>query len=139
MSPLAGLRTVVKDSIQLKGMKTSVGNQAFYDTYPPRQKSRDASKKLVSQGAVIVGKTKMTPFVSWEESLEYTDYQAPWNPHPDRFQSPGGSLLRGAAAIATFYWLDSAIGTDNGSYTQDEGFRAHGCATKSFSQQRGQV
>ena len=61
----------------------------------------------------IVGKTKMNPFDMWEEPIEYVDYQAPWNPRADRYQSPGGSSLGSAAAIASYDWLDIAIGTDS--------------------------
>ncbi|OKL58530.1 hypothetical protein UA08_06367 [Talaromyces atroroseus] len=32
-SPLAGLRIIIKDNIHLKGVKTSLGNRAFYDTH----------------------------------------------------------------------------------------------------------
>jgi len=114
-SRLAGLRVVIKDNIHLKGIKTSVGNRAFYDTYPPRQESAECIQKLLDQGVVVAGKTKMNSFGNWEEPLEYIDYQAPWNPRADRYQSPGGSSSGSAAAIAAYDWLDIAIGTDSGS------------------------
>jgi Asp-tRNA(Asn)/Glu-tRNA(Gln) amidotransferase A subunit family amidase len=111
--PLAGLRVVVKDNIDMKGMKTGVGNQAFYDTYPERSESAECVQKLVELGVSIVGKAKMTSFANWEEPIEYVDYQAPWNPRGDRYQSPGGSSSGSAAAVAAYNWLDAAVGTDS--------------------------
>ncbi|KAI1155440.1 amidase signature domain-containing protein [Nemania diffusa] len=118
-SPFAGLRVVIKDNIDLEGVKTSAGNKAFHDTYGPRTKSASCARSIVDLGMVIVGKTKMNSFGNWEEPLEYVDYQAPWNPRADGYQSPGGSSSGSAAAIASYDWLDIAIGTDTwGSVTR---------------------
>lgn len=114
-SPLAGLRVVIKDNIHLKGTKVSQGSRAFYDTYPPQQASAECVQRLLDKGVAIVGKTKMTSFANWEEPLEYIDYQAPWNPRGDRYQSPGGSSSGSAAAVGAYDWLDIAIGTDSRS------------------------
>ena len=114
-SPLAGLRVLVKDNIHLKGIKTSVGNRAFYDTYPSPLASAPCVEDIVRNGALIAGKTKMTSFANWEEPLEHIDFQAPWNPRADQYQSPGGSSSGSAAAIATYKWLDIALGTDSKS------------------------
>lgn len=86
-SPLAGLRVLVKDNIDLNGIKSSVGNYAFYKTFPPKAKSAHCVQKLVDNGAVIIGKTKLTSFGNWEEPMEYTDYQAPWNPRADGYHT----------------------------------------------------
>ena len=114
-TPLAGFRVVVKDNIHLKGLKTSVGNRAFYDTYPPREESAESIQMLADRGAIILGNTKMTSFANWEEPVDYVDYQAPWNPRADRHQSPGGSSSGSAVAIASYEWLDIAVGTDSES------------------------
>ncbi|KAK3328636.1 amidase signature domain-containing protein [Cercophora scortea] len=118
-SPLAGLRIIVKDNIHLKGTKTSVGNRAFYNAYPPRQDTAECIQSLLSQGIVVAGKAKMNSFGNWEEPLEYIDYPAPWNPRADRYQSPGGSSSGCAAAVAAYECIDIAIGTDTwGSVTR---------------------
>ncbi|EHK47285.1 uncharacterized protein TrAtP1_010052 [Trichoderma atroviride] len=123
-SPLAGLRVLIKDNIDLNGIKTSVGNDAFYNTFPPRTKSAHCVQKLVDKGVVIIGKTKLTSFGNWEEPMEYTDYQAPWNPRADGYQSPGGSSSGSASAIASYDCLDITLGTDTwGSVTRP----AHWC------------
>ncbi|TVY83904.1 Amidase [Lachnellula suecica] len=118
-SLFAGMRVLVKDNIHLKGVKTSVGNRAFYETYSPQPASAECIQKLIAGSAVILGKTKMNYLATWEEPVQYIDYQAPWNPRADHYQSPGGSSSGSAAAIATYEWLDIAIGTDTwGSVTR---------------------
>lgn len=113
-SYLAGLRILIKDNMHLKGVKTSLGKKAYYETYPPRQETARCVEELINGGAVVVGKTKMSPFGSWEAPMEYyNDYQAPWNPRADRFQSPGGGSSGSAAAVASYEWLDVALGTDS--------------------------
>ncbi len=104
---------MVKNNIHLKGTKVSQGNKAFYDTYPPQIESADCIQKLLDNGVSVVGKAKMNAFGNWEEPLEYVDYQAPWNPRVDRYQSPGRSSSGSAATIAAYPWLDAVIGTDS--------------------------
>ncbi|KAJ8105970.1 hypothetical protein ONZ43_g7220 [Nemania bipapillata] len=111
-SPLSGFRVVIKDNIHLKGIRTSAGNKGFHDTYRERTESAPCVKRLIDHGVVLLGKTKMNSFGNWEEPVESTDYQAPWNPRGDGYQSPGGSSSGSAAAIASYDWLDIAIGTD---------------------------
>ena len=111
--PLAGWRIVVKDNIRLRGTKTSQGNKAYYHVYDASTETAPSIQKLIDKGAVVVGKTKMNSFANWEEPIEYTDYQAPWNPRGDQYQSMGGSSSGSAAAVAAYDWLDIAIGTDS--------------------------
>jgi Asp-tRNA(Asn)/Glu-tRNA(Gln) amidotransferase A subunit family amidase len=114
-SIFAGMRILVKDNIHLKGIKTSYGVRAFYETYDPQPESAECVRSLIEGGAVILGKTKLNSLAAWEEPMEYIDYQAPWNPRADLYQSPGGSSSGSAAAVATYDWLDMAIGTDSKS------------------------
>lgn len=95
------------------GLKTSLYNRAYYQTYPPRPKTATCIQQLVDAGAVLIGKTKMISFGCWEEPTEYIDYQAPWNPRGDGYQSPGGSSSGSAAAIGSYNWVDIAIGSDS--------------------------
>ncbi|KAI1669665.1 Glutamyl-tRNA amidotransferase [Pyrenophora tritici-repentis] len=118
-SPISGWRVFVKDNVDLKGVKTSLGNRAYYDLYPPRSSTAESVQRVLDQGVVISGKTKLNSFGNWEEPLEYIDYQAPWNPRGDGYQSTGGSSSGSAAAISSYDWLDIAIGTDTwGSVTR---------------------
>lgn len=55
-----------------------------------------------------------------EEPTEATDYHAPFNPRADGYQSPAGSSSGSAAAVATYDWLDFAIGTDTTGVVEDQ-------------------
>lgn len=116
---MAGWRIVIKDNIDLEGIKTSLGNRAYYEVYPPRSQTAENIQKVIDRGVVVVGKAKMNSFGNWEEATEYIDYHAPWNPRADGYQSTGGSSAGSAAAVAAYDWLDIAIGTDSwGSITR---------------------
>lgn len=110
---MAGIRIAVKDNLDLKGVKTSLSSRPYFETYGPRPKTAPCLQKLVDAGAVIVGKAKMTSFATWEEPTESIDYPAPWNPRADGFLSAGGSSNGSGAAIASYDWLDIAIGSDS--------------------------
>lgn len=56
--PFKGMRIGVKDIIDLKGIKTSMGNRAWFDLYDKATDTAPALQTLVDFGAVIVGKTK---------------------------------------------------------------------------------
>ena len=93
---------MVKDNFQIEGLQTSLENRAFYQLYSPATKTAECIKILVRKGAIIVGSTKMTSFAATEEPLECVDFQAPWNPRADGYQSPAGSSNRSAVAIASY-------------------------------------
>lgn len=112
-SPIAGWRIATKDNFHIAGVHTSLGSMSYRRTFPPQPKTAVCLQALTDQGAIIVGKTKLNPFGVWAEPIEYVDYQAPWNPRADGYQSPGGSSTGSAAAIAAYDWLDIAIGSDS--------------------------
>lgn len=114
-SPIDGWRVVVKDNFHIAGVPTSLCNRAYRNTFAPPKETAKCLQVLTNQHAVIVGKTKLNPFGVWVEPTEYVDYQAPWNPRADGYQSPGGSSTGSASAIAAYEWLDIAIGTDSTS------------------------
>ncbi|KAG6366059.1 hypothetical protein INS49_000235 [Diaporthe citri] len=111
---MSGLRIAVKDIFQIKGMPTSVCNKAYFDLYHDRPPPKTAAciELLTNMGAAIVGTTKLASFAATEEPVECVDYQAPWNPRADGYQSPAGSSSCSGAAIGAYDWLDIAIGSD---------------------------
>ncbi|PYI09921.1 amidase signature enzyme [Aspergillus sclerotiicarbonarius CBS 121057] len=111
--PLAGLRVAVKDNIHLQGLKTSLGSRAYDQLYPPHKATATSIQKLINLGVTIVGKTKLNSFGVYEEPIHNVDYQAPWNPRGDGYQTPRGSSSGSAVAVAAYDWLDIAIGTDS--------------------------
>ncbi|KAI4157700.1 MAG: hypothetical protein LQ342_008086 [Letrouitia transgressa] len=111
--PLAGLRVAVKDIFQIRGIRTSLCNRSYYELYPPATETAECIELLTQMGANIVGTTKLASFAATEEPLECVDFGAPWNPRADGYQSPAGSSSGSGAVIASYSWLDIAIGSDS--------------------------
>ena len=111
--PLRGLRVAVKDNFHMKGLRTSLCNRAYRDTYPPQDETAACIRKLELAGAYIVGTVRMAAFAATEEPIECVDYEAPWNPRGDGYQSPAGSSSGSGAAVASYDWLDIAVGSDS--------------------------
>ncbi|PHH86792.1 hypothetical protein CDD83_9749 [Cordyceps sp. RAO-2017] len=113
--PLAGVRLGVKDIFDVKGIKTSNGNRAWYSLYPPANRTSLAVQRLEDAGAVIVGKMKTSHFALGETATsDWVDYHAPFNPRGDGYQDPSSSSAGPAAGVASYPWLDMALGSDTG-------------------------
>lgn len=108
----------VKDIFHVRGLRTSVCNKAYYSLYPAALKTAACVQILEKEGAHILGTTKLAAFAATEEPIECVDYQAPWNPRADGYQSPAGSSSGSGAAIASYPWLDISIGSDSKSINQ---------------------
>lgn len=54
--PLAGVRIGIKDIYDIKGLRTSNGNRAWYWFYPPATNTAPPVQNLIDAGAIIVGK-----------------------------------------------------------------------------------
>jgi hypothetical protein len=54
--PLAGVRIGIKDIYDIKGLRTSNGNRAWYWLYPPATNTAPPVQHLIDAGAIIVGK-----------------------------------------------------------------------------------
>lgn len=113
--PLAGVRVGIKDIYDIAGVKTSNGNRAFYSFYPPASVNSVVVQKLVDAGAVIVGKQKTSQFANGQmATADWVDYHSPFNPRADGYQDPSSSSSGAGASIATYPWLDIAVGSDTG-------------------------
>ncbi|KUJ08791.1 amidase signature enzyme [Mollisia scopiformis] len=93
-------------------LERSGDGRPFHEIYPAKQETAPCIQRLVDLGALLVAKTKLTSFATWEEPVESIDWPAPWNPRADGFLSAGGSSNGSGAAISTYDWLDIAIGSD---------------------------
>jgi len=91
----------------------TLGNKAYGDYHPAATKTAACIERLVEAGAVIVGTTKLSSFMATEEPTQSIDYQTSWNPRADGYQSPAGSSSGSGAAVASYEWLDIAIGSDS--------------------------
>ncbi|VUC36355.1 unnamed protein product [Clonostachys rosea] len=113
--PLAGVRIAVKDIFSLAGVKQSNGNRAWYHLYPPNNVTGTAISRLVEAGAVIVGTQKLSQFATSEvATVDWVDYHSPFNPRGDGYQDPSSSSSGAGASVASYRWLDAAVGTDTG-------------------------
>ena len=112
-SPLLGKRIGVKELFGIFGLRMALSNRAFYAMSTPAQTTAPAIQKLLDAGAVLVGTTKCSSMISREDPIEAVDFQAPFNPRGDGYQSPVGSSSGSAAAIASYEWLDFTIGSDS--------------------------
>ncbi|KAL4795142.1 amidase signature domain-containing protein [Aspergillus venezuelensis] len=118
--PLAGLRLGIKDIFHLKGLRTSGGNRAYHDFYPPQNETGSAVQKLIDAGAIVVGKMGTVQFANGDNpTADWVDFHCPFNPRGDGYQSPGGSSSGPAAGIASYDWLDVAVGSDTGGSMRD--------------------
>ncbi|PVH68460.1 amidase signature enzyme [Cadophora sp. DSE1049] len=109
---IKGARIAVKDNFNIKGLRTSLGNRAFYETYLPQEGTADVVSRLITLGAHIIGKAHLSSFAMMEHPTQSVDYQAPFNPRGDGYQITGGSSGGSAAAIAAYDWVDLAICSD---------------------------
>lgn len=113
--PLAGVRMAIKDLFDLKGLKTSGGNRAYYEMSNAKNKTAIAVQKLIDAGAVIVGKTKLSEFAFGGMFItDHIDYLLPFNPRGDGYNSPSDSSGGSGASVAAYDWLDASMGSDTG-------------------------
>lgn len=113
--PLAGVRTGIKDIYDMTGLRTSNGNRAFYDFYPPRTQNALVVQRLIDAGAVIVGKMKTSQFANGEQATaDWVDYHSPFSPRGDGYQDPSSSSSGAGSGVGSYPWLDLALGSDTG-------------------------
>ena len=99
----------------MKGLRTSGGNRAYYDFFPPANVTAPALQRLIDGGAIIVGKVKPSQFANGETATDdWVDYHAPYNPRGDGYQDGSSSSTGSGTAIAAYPWLDYAVGSDTG-------------------------
>lgn len=129
--PLLGQKFVAKDLFDLKGEVTGVGNPTWIATHKPANKNAEVVDKLLSSGAMLIGKSCTDEFAFSVDGINI-HYGAPLNSqYPDRIS--GGSSSGSASAVAAGL-VSFALGTDTGgssripaSYCGIHGFRpTHG-------------
>lgn len=106
--PLDGMPIVLKDNIDLGGVRCTVGSKLFLD----RTAERDAFvvERLRAAGAVVIGKAHLHEFAYGATSNSALGaVRNPW----DRSRIPGGSSGGSGAAIAADLTI-GALGTDTG-------------------------
>lgn len=128
---LHGVPLTVKDTIEVRGMRTTRGSRVEADCVP----SEDATAvaRLRAAGAIIVGKTNCA-----ELALDYTSENLVFgrtnNPH-DLTRSPGGSSGGCAAAVASCLTAAS-LGSDLAGSVR---IPAHFCGVAGLKPTAGRV
>lgn len=70
---------------------------------------------MIDAGAQIVGLQKPSQFANGETATaDWVDYHSPFNPRADGYQDPSSSSSGAGASIASYAWLDLAVGSDTG-------------------------
>jgi aspartyl-tRNA(Asn)/glutamyl-tRNA(Gln) amidotransferase subunit A len=105
--PLAGMPIAVKDLFDVAGVPTTAGSRALADNVPAHD--ADAVARLVSAGAVIIGKANMDQFAFGPHQADYGRTNLP----ADLDYYAGGSSGGSAAAVAAGI-VPAALGSDAG-------------------------
>jgi aspartyl-tRNA(Asn)/glutamyl-tRNA(Gln) amidotransferase subunit A len=107
--PLAGRALLVKDLIDVAGVRTTYGSRIYGDHVPTR--TAPAVQRLLDAGAVLVGKANLPEF-AWNVTGQNPWYGTVRNPvRPGR--TTGGSSSGNAAALAAGL-CELGLGTDTG-------------------------
>lgn len=64
------MRISVKDIFDLQGIQTTLSSRDWMSIYGPAETSADYVQRLIQLGAVIVGKTTSSPFVSADTATD---------------------------------------------------------------------
>jgi amidase len=107
--PLAGLRVVVKDVIDIAGSVTGGGNPDWTAAREPADESAAAVAALTGAGTSLVGKGQCAE-LAFSLSGDNVHFGVPTNP-ASRDRDPGGSTSGPASAVAGGL-CELGIGTD---------------------------
>lgn len=108
LSPLAGMPVSIKDLLDVAGEVTHAGSRVLDDAAPAIADA-PVVQRLKAAGAVLVGRTNMTPFAYSLVGLN-EQFGTPGNPW-DRTRIPGGSSSGAAVSVAQGM-ATAAIGSD---------------------------
>ena len=109
LGALDGVPLTVKDSIPVRGLRTTWGSRLLADHVPTEDELPVA--RLRAGGAVIIGKTNVPEFTlqGYTHNALFGTTRNPWDPRVTPGGSSGGAVAAVAAGIGPL-----AIGTDGG-------------------------
>jgi aspartyl-tRNA(Asn)/glutamyl-tRNA(Gln) amidotransferase subunit A len=111
LGPLHGIPVALKDNVDLAGHPTTAGSPLLGDQ--PVAESGWIARRLLAEGAVIVGKTHMVQFAlgAWGTNDQMGAPRNPWG--REIHLTPGGSSSGSAVAVAAGL-VPLSIGSDTG-------------------------
>ncbi|MER7754179.1 amidase [Kitasatospora sp. NPDC097643] len=107
--PLYGVPTFLKDNVDLRGLPTGMGSEAFR-AHPARRNAR-FTDQLLSTGLAVLGKTRLPEF-GLNASTEYATAQPVRNPW--KTSHSAGASSGGAAALVASGVVPIAHANDGG-------------------------
>ncbi|WWD02874.1 hypothetical protein V865_000916 [Kwoniella europaea PYCC6329] len=112
---LKGYRLSVNDVFDIKGIPTGAGSKVYLEMRGDVQETASWVRRLLEEGAVIVGKVKTNQFAVTGNSIEQSpDILYPYSPRGDGYQSVSGTSSGSASSMASYHWLDMSVGSDTG-------------------------
>ncbi|WVQ67773.1 uncharacterized protein L199_005978 [Kwoniella botswanensis] len=112
---LKGYRLSVKDVFDIKGIPTEAGSKVYLEMCGEVKDTASCIRRLLEEGAVIVGKVKTNQFAVTGNSIEQSpDVLYPYSPRGDGYQSVSGTSAGSASSMASYDWLDMSVGSDTG-------------------------
>lgn len=108
--PLSGVRFSIPENLDVSGLVSTLSSRNYSAVQSPATAHAEYVKRLLAQGATLIGKTKTSQFGS---SRDWIDTVAPHNARQDRQQKPGGTDAGAGSGLAGQYWYPYAIGQDH--------------------------
>jgi aspartyl-tRNA(Asn)/glutamyl-tRNA(Gln) amidotransferase subunit A len=109
LGPLHGVPLALKDNIDTRGLRTTVGSAFFAQRIPDAD--AEVTRRLRAAGAVVLGKVTLHEFAygATNQNPHFGPCRNPW----DLNRVPGGSSGGSGAAVAAGFCA-AALGTDTG-------------------------
>lgn len=121
--PLSGVRVSVSDPVSIKGTHTTLSSRAWQSLFgEASDTTAQYVQELVNLGAVIIGKTKISPFAT---GIDWVDEQAPWNTRGDGYQRPATGSVGAASGMMGYEWIDFGVGDQGQPSTGERGYEAN--------------
>ncbi|KAK3939440.1 amidase signature domain protein [Diplogelasinospora grovesii] len=106
------LRIVAQDCYSIKGLRNSLCSSAYYDHSQPAPFTASVVQRLVDDGAEVLGLSKPGCMNGpQEDPTDVSDFLPAFNPRGDGYQAPAGSSSASAVAVASYDFVDAAVGT----------------------------